>query len=161
MERCPVVRAGQQRGLTAGADHWYSQAILQHDLVADAEAVEESPVLGAAPEEDVLAVVVPPAVVLERPRRYPESRSGFEQGDGCARVDTRERGGQSGQPTTDDGDVRRVHRVHRAAASVARGRAPEPARLCAATHSFSQVGSDIRPSSTASGWASMRPRTRR
>jgi hypothetical protein len=119
--------------------------MLEHDVVGHSEPSEQAEVLGEAAQEDVLAVVQPEAVALDRERRAAESRARLEQRDLRAAVRELEGGRDPGQPAADD---RRLQ-------------AAAPMRLRAATQPFSQAGSDTRRSSTDSGSRSIRPRSRR
>src|SRR6266568_7205357 len=96
----------------------------------------------AAAEEDVLAGVDDQAVPAERAGRAAEPGPGLEQGYVRAPLGQRDRRGDPGQPSPDDGDLR----VH-----------PNlPARALTATMAFSPVDSDMRLCSTAAGRAAIR-----
>lgn len=129
----------------ARRDHGDRQATLQLGQLRRVDALEEAPVLGAAAQEDVLAVVHPDVLPADRERRAAEPRPSLEQRHVGARVRALERGCDSRQSPSDYGDF------HGAAA----------ARLLTATQPFSQVGSETRPRRTRSGRRSIRPSSRR
>src|SRR5437763_14590526 len=105
-----------------------------------ADAIEERPIRRAAPQEHMLAVVEPQPVALERPRQSAEAGAPLDEDHVGAPVGSAERGGESGEAGADDHDSRR----HALPIDTAR----------AATASFSDVGSEMRPRSTTLGSSS-------
>ena len=76
----------------------------------DAEAAQEAEVGGAAAQRDVLAVVEPEPVALERERRAAEPRARLVERHRRARVGALDRGREPGQPAADDRDAASRHR---------------------------------------------------
>ena len=143
----------------AGRDDRDRQAVLEHHTVGRTDASEEFPVRRAATQEHVLAVVEPGTMTLERPSGAAQAGAALEQPDRGAGVRARERRAQAGEAATDDHDPGPAHAPTRFVTAGADR--SSPAMLRPAIHTFSHVGSDTRPSSTAPGRAVMRVSSRR
>ena len=162
---------------TARCQHGDVEPALHPHAVGRADPFQERSVGGAAAHEDVLAVVEPDAVTLERPGGAAESGAALEQHDGCATIGCLDCGRQSGQAAADDhypgaaGSKRQDSRWGRDRGAGAHGRSPHrlrdgahgrsPHRLRDATRPFSQAGRLTRPSRGAVGWERIRPSSRR
>ena len=96
----------------------------------------------------MLAVVDAEALALERVGGAAQLRPDLDERDVGAGVGSIKRGGDAREAPADHHDALPAH-------------APTPARLRAATHAFSQVGTDMRRSRTSSGCFSIRVRSRR
>ena len=66
---------------TPGPEHRDIEPVLEHDVAGGTDPFQKAQILGAAAQEDVLAVVVPMPVVLERPGEAAESLAPVDQGD--------------------------------------------------------------------------------
>jgi hypothetical protein len=113
--RCrEVKRRGQARGtvqemnLSGAVDE--SHRALPADQVADAQPAVEVEQIGAAAEQDVLAVVelLAGLGLFERSGAATQGSSGFEQCDGDAGGFEGDGGGHAGEPAADDDDARRI-----------------------------------------------------
>jgi hypothetical protein len=146
MERSGQRAATEVEDAPAGADERDREPVLEHDVARDADAGEEVAVGGAAAEEDVLAVVEPEPVTLDREGRAAEPRAGFEERHLRPALGALERSGEAGEPASDHD-----HASH----------APPAVRLRTATQPFSQPASETRSApSTSAGSRSIRASTR-
>ena len=136
----------QPRGLASGREHGDLEPWLEDDVALDTEPPDEVAVRRAAAQEDVLTVVEPQALLLDRERRAAEARTGLEERHRCACICAFEGRGYPRQPTSDHDDPPHV---------------PAPTRLRAATQPFSQPGRESLPASTVSGSRSIRRSRRR
>jgi hypothetical protein len=130
----------------SGGDHGDLEAGLERGGGCGAEPLEQGAVRGAAAKEDVLPVVENHAVALEGVRGSAEPWADLDQRHLGAGVRARQSRGDPRQAAPDHRDA---------------PHAPTPERLRAATHAFSQGGSDTRRRRTCSGSRSIWPRMRR
>ena len=141
-------RAADDRRDPTRREHRDLEAWLEVHHVGGSQPLEERPVRGAAPQEDVLAVVEPAAPAAERPREPAQLPPALEQGHSRAAVGGPERGRDPGQASAHHDDIGPAHD-------------DIPARARAATKAFSRPDSDTRPAVTANGSASIRSSRRR
>ena len=131
---------------------------LQGHAAAGFEPLEQLPVRRAAAQEDVLPVVGRDAIAHERVGRATQASPAFEQRHGRPAARALEAGRDPGQAAADD------HHPGPAQWSVSivvpdhEPSTWRPDMLRAATHAFSQTGSDTRRSRTAVGSSEIRSR---
>ena len=128
--------------------HRDREPLLQHRVALHAEPAQQRPVVGAAAQEDVLAVVHLEVAALERVGGAAEPRAHLQQRDPHAGICQVEGGRDAGQAAAHHDRGAAAH----AAASI---------RLRAATQAFSQPGKDTRSRTTSSGDSSIRSSRRR
>lgn len=98
MERRPSVASGDNTRTPAGLQNWNLQTRLEVDAVCAADAPQKTLICGAAAHEDVLSVVVPNAVSLERPSSPPEPVAALQKYHRSPGVGAVQGGGEAGQP---------------------------------------------------------------
>ena len=100
----PVVVVG--KAAPGPAQHGNVQPRLQRQQLLGADPPQKAEVGSAAAKRDVLAVVEPEAVALERERRAPKTRARLVERHLGAGIRQLDRSGESGEATSDD---RRFH----------------------------------------------------
>ncbi len=147
-------RAPQLRRRAAGCEHRDLEPALERDPVGSAESVEQLPVRRAAAQEHVLSVVGADPVARERVGGPAQPSTRLHQRHARAGARAVQRRRDPGEPAADHGDA-----AHAAArVSVAWPVGGRRLRLRAATHAFSQTGSEIRRSRTSFGSIAIRSR---